>query len=87
MTNLVTHQELNDFKAAGTRTIRMPNGTARDVRMPPHYWEIFDALKLLEGFTETDIAKFAEEEVSLQDITFDKAFRACVAHFRNRWTA
>lgn len=87
MNNLVSHQELNDYKSAGTRTIRMPDGTAREVRMPPYYWEVLDALRVLEGFTETDLAKFAEEEVGLQDITFDNAFRACVAHFRNRWTA
>lgn len=54
--------------------------------MPPNYWEVFDALKVLESFNETDIARYAEEEVSLQDITFEEAFRACVVHFANRWT-
>lgn len=85
MTKIVTHKELNDYKNAGTRTVRMPDGTPRDVRMPPYYWEVLDALKVLEGFNETDIAKFAEEEVGLQGLTFDKAFRCCVAHFQNRW--
>lgn len=86
MTKIVTHQELTEYKEEGTRTIRMPDGSSRDVRMPPFYWEILDALKVIEGFTETDVAVFAEEEAQLQNVTFDKGFRICVAHYRNRWT-
>jgi hypothetical protein len=87
MTNLITHKELNTYKSAGTRTIRMPNGSSQDVRMPPEYWELFDALKVLEGFNETDIAVFALEEAALQNTTFDRGFRGCVAHLASRWTA
>ena len=86
MTNLVTHQELTDYKTTGTRSIRMPDGASREVRMPPEYWGVFDALKILEGFTESDIAAFAQEEASLQNTTFDRGFRCCVAHLANRWT-
>ena len=82
----MTHKELTEFKTTGTRAIRMPDGTSKNVRMPPEYWETFDALKVIEGFNETDIAAFAEEEAKLQNTSFDRGFRCCVAHLANRWT-
>ena len=86
MSNIITYEQLNDYKAASTRTIRLLDGSTKAVRMTPEHWEILEALKILEGFNETDIAKFAEEEMILQEIDFDDAYRCCVAHLANRWT-
>lgn len=86
MKNIVTENELDEYKAAGTRTIIMPDNSERVVRMTPDHWEVLDALKIIEGITETQLAAFALEEVELQALTFDQAFRGCVAHLANRWS-
>ena len=86
MEKIVTHDQLNEYKAAATRSVRLPDGTFKDVRMTPEHWEILDALLLVEEFDETDIVKFAQEESSLQDISFDQAYRCCVSHLAKRWT-
>ena len=64
----------------------MPDGSSKTVRMTPDHWCIFDALKVLEGFDETEIAAFAIEESTLQNIDFAEAYRCCVAYLANRWT-
>lgn len=86
MVNIVNEQELNEYKAAGTRSIVMPDNSQRIVRMTPDHWEVFDALKAIEGINETELAGYALEEAELQGITFDQAYRGCVAHIAKRWS-
>lgn len=86
MSNIVTTEVLNEYKATSTRTIKMPDGSPKDVRMTPDLWRLFDALKVIEGITESQIAGYALEEVELQGLSFDRAYRGCVAHIANLWT-
>ena len=82
----MTQDKLNDYRENNTRDINMPDGTKRAVRMTPNLWEDLEFLRLVENIQEPEIAAFALEEMSLQDVTFDRAFRGVVAHFANRWT-
>lgn len=68
------------------RTIRMPDGTARGVRMSEDQWCLYDAIKVIEGITETQLAAYAEEEAELGNLDFDTAFLGCVSFLVNRWT-
>tara|TARA_R110002073_G_scaffold8027_19_gene44878 strand:+ start:14357 stop:14620 length:264 start_codon:yes stop_codon:yes gene_type:complete len=84
---IVTQEKLERYRDEGTREITLPNSTKQSVRMTPELWQAFDDLMILEPFDETEVARFALEEVELQNVTFDRAFRGVVAHFANRWTA
>lgn len=82
----MTHQQLNNFREDNTREIDMPDGSKRAVRMTPELWNSLEFIQQFEGLTTAQIATFALEEMTLQDATFDRAFRGIVAHFANRWT-
>lgn len=82
----MTHKQLNQFRDDNTREIDMPDGSKKAVRMTPELWSSLEFIQLLEGLTTAQIATFAEEEMMLQAVTFDRAFRGIVAHFANRWT-
>ena len=82
----MTHEQLNQFRDENTRDIDMPDGSKRAVRMTPDLWQSLEFIQLFEGLTTAEVATFAQEEMTLQDVTFDRAFRGIVAHFANRWT-
>ena len=84
--NIVPQTTLDQYRNDNTREIELPDGSKQSVRMTPLLWDNLRFLQLIEGITTTEIAAFAEEEMSLQDVTFDRAFRGVVAHFANRWT-
>lgn len=82
----MTQNKLNEYREDNTREIEMPDGSARTVRMTPLLWDNMQFLQSLEGITPTEVASYALEEMELQKISFDNAFRAVVTHFANRWT-
>jgi len=82
----VTQDNLTQYRDDNTREIELPDGSKRSVRMTPLLWDNMEFLLLLEGISTTEVATYALEEMSLQNITFDNAFRAVVTHFANRWT-
>jgi len=82
----VNQDNLTQYRDDNTREIELPDGSKRAVRMTPLLWDNMEFLLLLEGITTTEVATYALEEVALQDISFDNAFRAVVTHLANRWT-
>ena len=84
---IVTHEQLQKFKTSNTRTIELPDGSSREVRMTPGYWREVEFLRVVEGISASDMAAFALEEMELQPVTFDEAYRMIVAHLANRWKA
>lgn len=81
----MTQEQLQAFRDETTREVLMPDGTQRAVRMTPNLWEDLEFLRVVEDIQEPEIAVFALEEMELQDVTFDRAFRGVVAYFANRW--
>lgn len=84
--NIVSLEQLNEYREETTREIDMPDGTKRAVQMTTNLWADLDFLRVVENLLEPEIATFALEEMELQDATFNRAFRGVVAHFANRWT-
>jgi len=82
----VTQKTVIEYRDENTREVELPDGSKRAVRMTPLLWDNMEFLLLLEGITITEVATYALEEMSLQNITFDNAFRAVVTHLANRWT-
>ncbi|QDU80735.1 hypothetical protein Pla110_24680 [Polystyrenella longa] len=77
---------LNQYRDDNTREIDLADGSKRSVRMTPLLWEKLEFLQIVEGVTTAELATYALEEMTLQDVTFDRAFRGVVAHLANRWT-
>ncbi len=82
----MTNDQLEQYRRDTTRTISLPDGTPWPVRMTPQLWDDFEFLEVVEGITAGELARFAVEEMELQQIDFDEAFRCVVAHLANRWT-
>lgn len=83
----MTQEKLAEFRDENTREIEMSDGSKRAIRMTPLLWEKLEFLQVVEqGLTTAELASYALEEMTLQDITFDQAFRCVVAHLANRWT-
>ena len=82
----MTQQNLTEYRDENTREVELPDGSRRAVRMTPLLWDNMEFLHSIEGITQAEVAEYALEEVELQKISFDNAFRAVVAHFANRWT-
>lgn len=83
---IVTNKEFEEYKTENTRPVPMPDGSTKDVRMTPDLWADLEFLKVVEHITTEELVQFALEEVELQSVTFDRAFRGVVAHLANRWT-
>lgn len=81
----MSEQTLSDYREENTREVVLPDGSKRNVRMTPLLWDNLEFLMLLEGITPTEVAGYALEEVELQSISFDNAFRAVVTYLANRW--
>ena len=82
----MNQDHLTQYRDDNTREVELPDGSKRAVRMTPLLWDNMEFLLLVEGITTTEVATYALEEMSLQNITFENAFRAVVTHFANRWT-
>lgn len=82
----MTNEKLKDFKSNNTRSVPMPDGSTREVRMTPELWDDLKFLRVVEGISPEEIAGHALEEVELNNVSFDRAFRGVVAHLANRWT-
>lgn len=83
--NVVNQDQLEQYREDNTREVNLPDGSKQQVRMTPLLWDNVEFLRLVEGITDTEIAGYALEEVELQGITFDNAFRCVVVHLANRW--
>lgn len=82
----MTKQQLEAYRDENTRQIKMPDGSLWEVRMTPQLWESLELLKSVDGVTEGQLGIHALEEMELQPVTFDQAFRGIVAHLANRWS-
>ena len=69
------------------RSVRMPDGTSREVAMTPNHWTWKDGLQILEKVPEEQFAEWALEEQSLQesDVCFDVAYRSVIAFLAQQW--
>lgn len=83
---LIEYEQLQKYKHDNTKWLDVGNGEMRQVRMTPQLWEELEFVQVMEGVSTAKLAEFAREEVALQDISFDQAFRAVVVHLTNRWT-
>lgn len=80
------NQEIvSQYREENTREIRMPDGTRRAVRMTPDLWNSLEFLELWDIMSQEELAGFAVEEVALQNVTFERAFRGLVATVANLW--
>ena len=82
----MTQEELNQYRDENTREVDMPDGSKRAVRMTGPLWNSLEFIEVFENITEAEVSAFALEEMELQNVTFNRAFRGIVAHFANRWT-
>lgn len=82
----MTEKTLETYKQENTDTIKLPDGSERSVRMTPDLWAGLRFLEVVEGINRTELAGHALEEMALQNVTFDRAFRGVIAHLVNRWT-
>ena len=82
---LIKQSEVEEYRRRNTRWIDVGNGELRQVRMTPRLWDELEFLELMENVTTAQLAVFAREEMELQSISFDQAFRAVIAHLGNRW--
>jgi hypothetical protein len=83
---IVSQEELKAYRAENMREIDMPDGTKRFVRMTPLLWDGLEFLKMVEGIGTPELAAYALEEMALQNVSFDRAFRGVIAYLVNRWT-
>lgn len=81
----MTQTDVNTFRDENTRDVALPDGTRRALRLTPDLWEYKDAIEALEGITEAELSAHALEEMDLQSLSFDLAYRCIVAHLVNRW--
>ena len=77
---------LSEHREKNIREVKMPDGSITQILMSADLWRLHDAVKLVEGINESDIAAYALEEAELQNITFEEAYRACTAFLAERWT-
>jgi ABC-type Na+ transport system ATPase subunit NatA len=82
---IVSHEELQMYRDENTREVDLPDGSKRKVRMTEALWQSLECVLILDHLTTADISAFALEELTLQDVTFDRAFRGVVALLANRW--
>lgn len=81
----MTQTDVKNFRDENTRDVVLPDGSRKPVRLTPDLWELKDVIESLEGISEGELSGFALEEVELQDLSFDLAYRSVVVHFVNRW--
>lgn len=83
---LIKQEDVRLYAKENTRLIDVGNGQTREVRMTPQLWEELEFVLAMEAVTTAELSVFATEEMALQRISFDQAFRAVVAHLTCRWT-
>ena len=81
----MTQEQLENYRQDNMREIDMPDGTTRVIRMTPDLWESLEFLEIWEIMSQIEIAKYALEEMTLQEVSFERAFRGVVAHVANIW--
>lgn len=83
--NVVTNEQLEQYRKETTGEIEMADGSKWTIRMPQNLWDDLELLKIAEGITEAELGIFALEEQELQGVTFTRAFRGVVAYRANLW--
>ena len=79
-----TEKQTDFWLESQTRDVALPDGSKRPVRAPRLLWEKADSLVLQGDCTPAELVAFALNEVALQGIHFDAAYRSIVAHLDNR---
>lgn len=72
------------YRPEHNRTIFVA-GQPWEVQMTGPLWESHELLKQVEGITENELAIYALDEMIVQSVDFDTAYRGVVAHLANRW--
>ena len=85
--NIIDFQKHDQFQQRHTRPVKIADNAFRDITMPPNLWKELEFVILMEGVTTMQIARWATEEVELNnDLSFDQAFRGVVTYITNLWT-
>ncbi len=84
--NLITENEFHNYLNNSTRSITCSDGVTRDVTMSPSMWDHFEFVVEFEDVSAEDISRFAMEEVELQGLDFNSAFKSIVAYLTNLWS-
>lgn len=82
----MTQEKLEQYREETTRQIVMPDGSKREVRMTPDLWKSLEFLEAWDFMSQDEVTKYALEEMILQDVSFNRAFRGVVAHVANLWS-
>jgi len=67
------------------REVELPDGSHRSVRMSNSLWRDYEFLCEYDQHPPAKFAAFAEEEVALQNISFDEAYCCVVGYLANQW--
>lgn len=76
----MTDKETESWLQRQTRDLPMPDGSTHTYTTFRNVWHAYDLLIELSGYTPTELMKHVQEEMGLQSIDFDRAFR-CVIGF------
>lgn len=84
-----TEKQTETWLQNETRHVKLPDGTVRAVTAFRLTWSKADSLVVLNGHALSELAAYAAEESSLQNITLDHAFHCVIAWLdeqrRDRW--
>lgn len=86
MNNIIELNNHPAWRQANSREIELPDQSRANIFMPAERWHELEFLELVEGIKQPELAMFAIEEMSLQDVSFEEAFRGVVAHLAGRWS-
>jgi hypothetical protein len=76
----MTDKQTEDWLKSQTRDLPMPDGTIETYTTFKNVWHAYDLLTELCGYTATELLGYVREEMDLQSIDFDSAFR-CIIGF------
>jgi hypothetical protein len=86
MSNVISKQELENYREESSGDVRLSDGSMRSVRMTERLWNGLELIQVLEGLSQEDLSDFALEEMEINpDVTFNRAFRGIIASITNAW--
>lgn len=83
--NVITQEELSQYRQKNTRRIECSDGTTRDVFMSPSMWIHYEFVKAFEPLTDEQLRRFALERMRHEACDFNTAFQMIVAYFTRLW--
>jgi hypothetical protein len=81
-----TEEQIEAWLVSETRDLTMLDGTQRPMTMTKLHWSAVDTLAVVGPYTQEELIRYAQEEVELQGVDFDLAFRSVVAFLDNATT-